>query len=154
MALSVGDIAPDFTLPSTSGSDFHLHEQAKGTPTILYFYPKDFTAVCTEQACAFRDYFDFFKKLDVKVVGINRDDMSTHLRFQKEYALPFELLTDADGKVCKSYDSLIPFVGVVSRNTFILGKNLKIAAIYKSLFANGKEIRSLIEKLKDEPALR
>jgi thioredoxin-dependent peroxiredoxin len=150
MSLSVGDIAPNFTLPSTEGKDFNLHVDAKGAPSILYFYPKDFTQVCTEQACAFRDYFGFFQKLGVKVLGINKDDLATHKKFKEEHQLPFELLTDASGEVCRQYDSLIPIVGVVSRNTYILDKNLRIAAIHKNLFANSSEIRRLVEKLKDD----
>jgi thioredoxin-dependent peroxiredoxin len=84
MALKIGQKAPDFTLPCTSGEKFILSIHAAEKPCVIYFYPKDFTKVCTAEACDFRDQFSAFRDLDVPVVGISRDTITTHLKFKKE----------------------------------------------------------------------
>ena len=99
MALKNGDKAPDFTLPGTSGENFEL---SGNLPCIIYFYPKDFTRGCTEQACSFRDGFTQLRDLNINVYGISRDAIHTHLKFQKKLNLPFELLSDTQGKYAKA----------------------------------------------------
>lgn len=147
MALQIGTQAPDFTLPSTSGENFTLSKDMANKPCILYFYPKDFTPGCTAEACDFRDNIAQFKDLGVDVFGISRDAVSTHLRFKKSYKLPFELLADIDGTVAKSYDALIPLLGVTKRITYLLDKNHHIATAYESLFGAKQHIKEMITKL-------
>ena len=96
MALKKGSNAPDFVLESTSGKQFRL---SKNLPCIIYFYPKDSTPGCTEEACSFRDGFSELRGLDINVFGISRDSMSSHQKFKKEHQLPFDLLTDKSGDV-------------------------------------------------------
>ena len=117
MALKKGSKAPDFVLDSTSGEKFRL---SKNLPCIIYFYPKDFTPGCTEEACSFRDGFSELKGLEMPVYGISRDSISTHNKFKKEHNLPFDLLTDKSGEVCKQYDALVPLIKVPKRITFFL----------------------------------
>lgn len=99
MALSKGRKAPDFQLPSSKDRNFRLSETLAGCPCILYFYPKDFTPGCTQEACDFRDNFSFFKELDIDVVGISKDTVATHKKFIETNKLPFELLSDEKGEV-------------------------------------------------------
>lgn len=94
MTLKKGQKARDFSLPSTSGEKFNLYQSTAGRPCVIYFYPKDFTKVCTAEACDFRDQFSAFRELDVPVIGISRDNITTHLKFKEEYKLLFELLSD------------------------------------------------------------
>ena len=148
MALKVGDQAPDFTLPSTTGSDFNLRRHAAGKPVILYFYPKDFTTVCTREACEFRDTFSFLRNLDVQVLGISRDDVATHRRFQVVHHLPFDLLADVDGKVAESYRAPLPFIRLTRRITYLLDKQHTVVAAYENLFDATNHIRTVVEKLK------
>lgn len=148
MALKVGTQAPDFTLPSTSGADLSLSKDMAGKPCIVYFYPKDFTPGCTKEACSFRDAFSEFKGLDIDVFGISRDDIPSHQKFKAEYDLPFDLLSDKSGEVCKSYKSLIPFVGVPKRITYLLDKEHKIAAVYDSMFDANGHIEQMIAEVK------
>ena len=92
----------DFELPSTGGTTFKL-EDARGKPVIVYFYPKDDTPGCTTESCDFRDSTAAFAKADAVVVGISRDSIASHQRFKTKFDLPFELLSDADEKVCERF---------------------------------------------------
>lgn len=148
MALKIGQKAPDFTLPSTNGKMFRLSKGFEGKPCIVYFYPKDFTGGCTAEACEFRDQFEEFKELDISIVGISRDDMATHLKFKKQYDLPFELLSDSSGKTCQAYDALVPIIRVPKRITYLLDENHTIQAIYQDMFDGKAHIEQMINSLK------
>jgi peroxiredoxin Q/BCP len=148
MALKIGKKAPDFTLPSTSGKDFSLSKDCKGKACIIYFYPKDFTKVCTAEACEFRDQFAAFRDLDIPVLGISRDDMPTHLRFKKEYKLPFELLSDEKGNVCNAYDALIPLIRVPKRITYFIDQDHIIQGVFSDMFESKKHVEEMIKMIK------
>ncbi|WP_194777721.1 peroxiredoxin [Pararhodonellum marinum] len=148
MALKIGQKAPNFSLPSTSGTIVILNEDLKGKPCILYFYPKDFTKTCTAEACDFRDQFDAFRNLDVPVFGISRDNIPTHMRFKKEHRLPFELLSDEDGAACKAYDALIPILKIPKRVTYLLDKDHRIQAVYSEMFESKQHVESMLKQLK------
>lgn len=146
MALALRSQAPDFQLASTSAKVFKLREHL-GKPLILFFYPKDFTKGCTAEVCEFRDQFSEFRDMDVPVFGISRDDIPTHEKFKKAHQLPFDLLSDPDGGVCKSYDALIPIVKMPKRVTYLLDKDHRIAGIFEGLFENKKHVSAMIAKL-------
>ena len=148
MALKKGNKAPDFTIPSTSGKNFTLSKDAKGKACIIYFYPKDFTKVCTAEACDFRDQFAAFRDLDIPVLGISMDDMATHLRFKKEYKLPFELLSDEKGNVCNAYDALIPLIRVPKRITYFIDQNHIIQGVFSDMFESKKHVEEMIKLIK------
>lgn len=148
MPLSVNDPAPDFTLPSTSGEDFQLSD-LKGQAVVLYFYPKDFTGVCTKEACAFRDQFMAFRNLDVSVFGISKDDLETHHRFKDKYELPFELLADTEGKVTKKYKVAIPIIGMPRRITYVLDTGHKVKAVIEDMFNADVHIKEALEKIRE-----
>lgn len=148
MALSLGAYAPDFTLPSTSAKKISLSKDLAGKAVILYFYPKDFTGVCTAEACEFRDQFGAFRELDVPVFGISRDDIATHEKFKKAHRLPFELLSDESGKVCKAYDALIPLIKMPKRVTYLLDQDHKIAGVFSDMFESKGHIESMLQKLR------
>lgn len=147
MALEIGNKAPDFTLPGTSGLNLNLSRDMESKALILFFYPKDFTRGCTAEACEFRDNFGEFRDLDVPVFGISRDDIKTHERFKKEYKFPFELLSDESGKVCKAYDALIPLIKMPKRVTYLLDAEHRIAAVYSDMFEFKGHIKTMLRKL-------
>lgn len=150
MALKVGDKAPDFTLPSTTGKDFTLYNDRKEKPCIIYFYPKDFTPGCTAEACDFRDNIEFFKQFDIDVVGISRDDVETHLKFKAKHDLPFELLADTKGQVTKAFKATMPLVGVSKRITYLLDKEQNVVAVFDKLFGAKAHIQEMIKKVKSD----
>ncbi len=148
MSLSIGTQAPDFELPSTSGRNFKLSRDAEQKACIIYFYPKNFTSVCTKEACSFRDTFDFFKNLDIPVYGISRDTLASHHEFKEAHQLPFELLSDLHAEVARTYDALIPFVNMPKRITYLLDAEHKIAGCYENVFASQRHIDEMIRLIK------
>lgn len=144
MALKISSKAPNFNLPDTSGDNFILKDNV---PCILYFYPKDFTPNCTKEACSFRDGFEELRGLDIDVFGISRDSLKTHLKFKEKHRLPFELISDKDGKVCKQYDALIPVINVPKRITYLIDKDMTIRAAYSDMFGAEKHLRQMISEL-------
>ena len=97
-----GTIAPDFILPDQEGKNHRLSGH-RGNWVFLYFYPRDDTPECTEEACAIRDYFLEFKRFGVTILGVSPDDTISHKKFSDKYRLPFALLSDIHKKVAASY---------------------------------------------------
>lgn len=154
MALKIGQKAPDFKLNSTSGQILNMSENLKGKAFILYFYPKDFTPGCTAEACEFRDQFEAFRNLDVPVYGVSRDDIPSHEKFKKTYKLPFDLLSDSDGKVCKAYDALIPLIKMPKRVTYLIDDKHEIAGVFSDMFESKGHIESMLSKLKKSTTVK
>jgi peroxiredoxin Q/BCP len=146
MPLKENQKAPEFELASTSGERFKLSEQV-GEPIILFFYPKNFTKVCTAEVCEFRDAFSEFRDLNVKVVGISQDTIDSHHKFKKENKLPFELLSDSKGKIAKLYKATIPVIGMNRRITYLLDKELKIKAVYENMFSADSHVKEMIASM-------
>jgi peroxiredoxin Q/BCP len=115
----------------------------------LYFYPKDFTPGCTREACEFRDQFAEFRGLDIDVVGISRDSVTTHLKFRDTYKLPFELLADEQGEVATLYKAALPLLPLTRRITYLLDSNHRIAAVYGGMFGAEKHIAAMAEAVKN-----
>ena len=95
--------APDLELPATGGKTFRL-SGAKGSPLVLYFYPKDNTPGCTQEGQSFRDNIEKFTALNTVIVGVSRDTVRVHEGFKCKQELPFDLLSDSDEKLCGLFD--------------------------------------------------
>lgn len=138
MPLKIGDPAPDFSLPDSTGRMVSL-SALKGKRVVLYFYPRDNTPGCTKQACAFRDAYDQFQAMEMVVLGVSTDDAKSHDKFITKFNLPFQLLIDEGGKVAEAYESygLKKFMGKeymgITRNTFVIDEDGKIVNIYKKV---------------------
>ena len=136
MALQIGDIAPDFTLPDQNGNPVSL-SGLKGGRVVIYFYPKDDTPGCTKEACNFRDQWSRFEQHGITVLGISKDGATSHGKFIAKYNLPFSLLTDAEPcQVAESYGSygLKKFMGReymgMMRHTFVVDGEGRIERAY------------------------
>lgn len=101
--LEAGIKAPDFSLPDQNGT-MHTLEEYKGRKVILYFYPKDNTPGCTKQACGFGELYPQFMEKDAVVIGISKDTVASHKKFEEKFNLPFTLLSDTELEVIKAYD--------------------------------------------------
>ena len=101
--LETGTKAPDFTLPDQNG-DMHSLSDYLGKKVILYFYPKDNTSGCTKQACGFADRYPQFKEKGAVILGVSKDSVASHKKFETNYGLPFTLLSDTELDVIKAYD--------------------------------------------------
>lgn len=101
--LEIGTPAPDFTLPDQNGEMRSLTDY-RGSKVVLYFYPRDNTAGCTKQACAFGELYPQFTEKGAVVIGVSKDSVASHKRFEQKYGLPFTLLSDTDKVVLQAYD--------------------------------------------------
>ena len=117
--------APDFTLPGQDGGTVSLKGFA-GKWTVLYFYPKDDTPGCTVEACSLRDARDDIAELGAEIVGISKDDPSSHEKFKAKHSLNFTLLSDPEGEVIEAYGAWGPKMfgkeGIL-RKTFLIDPN-------------------------------
>ena len=145
--LKVGDVAPQFSLINQSAETVSLSD-FKDSWVILYFYPKDDTPGCTEEACSFRDNINRLIAQKAVVLGVSLDSQQSHAAFAKEYGLPFDLLSDESADVTKSYGALLDLkvVKFAKRHSFIIDPKGHIAKIYRSV--NPKEhVREVMKDL-------
>jgi len=132
--LAEGQGAPDFSLQDQDGAR-HTLLGYRGRWVVLYFYPKDDTPGCTQQACSFRDDWRKLTSMGAQVLGVSVDDTRSHAAFARKYQLPFPLLADGDGAVAARYDSLLN-LGVTRfarRHTFLIDPDGRIARIYRKV---------------------
>ncbi|MBO6140193.1 MAG: thioredoxin-dependent thiol peroxidase [Ruminococcus sp.] len=102
MLLEIGTQAPDFTLPDQNGKEHKLSDY-RGKKVILYFYPKDNTSGCTRQACGFAERYPQITEKGAVVLGVSKDSVASHKKFEQNYSLPFTLLSDPERKVIEQY---------------------------------------------------
>lgn len=105
--LEIGTKAPDFTLPDQNGT-MHSLSKYRGQKVILYFYPKDMTGGCTAQACSFGELYPQFREKGAVILGVSKDSVESHKRFEEKHGLPFTLLSDPELSVIAAYDVLKP----------------------------------------------
>lgn len=142
--IEVGENAPAFTLTADDGSKVKLAD-LKGSPVVLYFYPRDNTPGCTREACAFRDRKAELQKLGAKVIGISTDDIASHVKFRDKFSLNFPLLSDPDHKVAEKYGAWREknmygkkTMGI-ARSTFLIGPDGKVKKVWKAVKVDGHD---------------
>lgn len=140
--VQVGDKAPEFNLPSSSGGKVSL-SKLRGKQVVLYFYPKDDTPGCTKEACDFRDNLGRAKASGAAVYGVSKDSLASHERFRGKYSLPFELLSDEDNAVAKAWGAYgtktmygKKVLGTI-RSTFLIDQQGKVAAVWSPVKVDG-----------------
>jgi len=152
--LTIGDKAPDFTLPTDGNGEITL-SSFKGQKVVLYFYPKDDTPGCTRESCEFRDNLQDFRDMDVQIIGISKDSVVRHDKFRDKYKLNFPLASDEDCKVCEAYGAWKEksmygkkYMGI-ERSTFLIDENGKIAAMWRKVKVTGhvEDVREAAEEL-------
>ncbi len=144
----VGEAAPDFDLPDQNGA-MHGLKEFSGKWLVLYFYPKDDTPGCTQEACAFRDDLHKLAALGAQVVGISVDDSVSHAEFARKYHLPFPLLADKTTAVAARYGALMD-LGIfkyAKRYTFLVDPQGTVAKVYLKV-ETSKHSQEIIEDLK------
>ena len=148
--LETGTPAPDFTLPDQNG-ELHTLSDYRGQKVILYFYPKDMTSGCTKQACAFGELFPLFREKGAVVLGVSKDSVASHKKFEEQYGLPFTLLSDPEKEVLQAYDVWKEkmnygkaTLGVV-RTTYLIDENGVIVRAFDKVKAAENPARMLGE---------
>jgi peroxiredoxin Q/BCP len=148
MKVEVGSEAPDFSLVDQDGKEWSLSEH-RGSPVVIYFFPKADTPGCTTQACDVRDHWGEFSELDTEVVGISPDKPAAMERFAGKYDLPHRLLGDPERKAIDAYGAWGPkklmgreYDGVL-RCSVVVGPDGKVVAVFDSIKAKDQSARSL-----------
>lgn len=134
-SLQIGDQIPSISLKDQHGNDFNTADYIGKNKLVIYFYPKDESAVCTKEACAFRDSFADLADAGTIVIGINAGSVESHQAFAAKNRLPFTLLSDTDNKVLKQF-GIKPWLFLTGRETFVIGTDGKIAYNFRA-FLNG-----------------
>lgn len=147
----VGELAPDFTLKDGAGNEVRLSD-FRGKKVVLYFYPKDLTPGCTQEACDFRDRFAAIREAGAVLLGVSPDSSRTHRKFADKYELPFPLLADEKTAVANAYEvwqekSMYgrTYMGIV-RSTFLIDEEGKIARIWPKVkvAGHGEEVLAAV----------
>ena len=148
--LEVGTKAPAFSLPDQNGT-VHTLEEYKGKKVVLYFYPKDNTSGCSKQACGFAELYPQFKEKGAVVIGISKDSVASHKKFEEKFGLPFTLLSDTELAAIQAYDVWKEktmcgktSMGVV-RTTYLIDEDGVIAKAFGNVKAAENPVKMLEE---------
>jgi peroxiredoxin Q/BCP len=140
--LQTGAKLPKVELADDSGSDLSTLDLV-GKPLVVYFYPKDDTPGCTNEATQFRDLTDEFEKKGVEIVGVSRDSVASHQKFKAKYDIPFRLLADTESKLCDAFGVIVEknmygkkSMGV-QRSTFLFDKSGKLVHVWPKVSVDG-----------------
>lgn len=148
--LEVGTKAPAFSLPDQNGT-VHTLEEYKGKKVVLYFYPKDNTSGCSKQACGFAELYPQFREKGAVVLGVSKDSVASHKKFEEKFGLPFTLLSDTELSTIKDYDVWQEknmygkiTMGVV-RTTYLIDENGIISKVFGKVKAAENPAKMLEE---------
>ena len=147
--LAIGTEAPQFTLADQNGN-LHTLSDYRGQKVILYFYPKDMTSGCTSQACSFRDLNPQFREKGAVVLGVSKDTVASHKRFEEAHGLPFTLLSDPELRTITAYDVLKRGkegnpTKSLSRSTYLIDENGVIVKAFGAVKAKENPAQMLEE---------
>jgi peroxiredoxin Q/BCP len=151
--MTEGKPVPEVALPASDGSTFSLHAQ-KGKKVVLFFYPKDSTPTCTNEACDFRDYNGEFAAWNTVIVGISPDPLKSHGKFIGKFGLPFLLLSDEAHEVCERFGvwGLKKLYGReymgVERSTFLIDEDGRLIQQWRKVKVEG-HVEAVLEAVKN-----
>ncbi|MDF2367459.1 thioredoxin-dependent thiol peroxidase [Sneathiella sp.] len=138
----VGEKAPDFNMPTDGGEDVSL-DSLKGTPFVLYFYPKDNTPGCTTEAIEFSEKLTEFDRLGVKIIGVSKDSLKKHANFREKHALKVILAADEEGEACEAFGVWVmkknygrEYMGI-ERSTFLIDGEGLIRNVWRKVRVKG-----------------
>ncbi len=142
MTTAIGKPAPAFDLPATGDQQINLSD-LKGQKVVLYFYPRDATPGCTTESQDFRDASKAFSKANTVILGVSQDTIASHEKFKAKQSMPFELLSDESGEMCKQYDVIKlkkmygkEFEGI-ERSTFLIDEKGKLRQEWRKVKVPG-----------------
>lgn len=154
--LQVGNNVPAFSALNQNGNAVNATD-LRGRWAVLYFYPKDSTPGCTQEACDFRDANEILQSLGCKIFGISKDSAKSHTNFISKYELPFDLLSDTTVELCQSFGVWVEksmygkkYFGI-QRATFLINPNGQIVHVWENVSVNG-HANEVLEKLKEKLA--
>ena len=143
--VDVGDPAPDLSMSTHTGEQISLGDYRGKHPVVVFFYPKDGTAVCTKEACSFRDAYEDFTQAGAVVIGISSDTAARHQSFAEKHGLPFLLVSDQDGDARRAFGvptTLGVFPGWV---TYVIDREGIVRHIFSSQFAADRHVQEALD---------
>jgi peroxiredoxin Q/BCP len=141
-------MAPDFTLPATGGRTVTLSNFRGRSEVVLFFYPKDNSAICSAEACSFRDSYEAFSEAGAEVIGVSADSPESHERFARRLKLPFLLLSDRDGLVRARYGVPRTFWLIPGRFSYLIDKHGVVRHVCSSQFRWAEHVSQALSVLK------
>ena len=151
MSLRVGEKAPEFDVVSSAGKTLKLSDFAGKKNVVLYFYPGDFTPICTKETCGFRDMYADLESQDTEVIGVSVDSNESHEKFAAEYKVAFALVSDKNRELAKSYGAtsfIRDILGKTARMTFVIDKKGEITGIFAGELSASKHLDGVKEAIK------
>jgi thioredoxin-dependent peroxiredoxin len=145
--LSVGALAPDFEADASDGGRVSL-SALRGSPVVLYFFPRAFTPICTRQAARFRDNHAELTELGAKVVGVSPDPLETQCEFGRSQRVQFPILADPERQICKAYDVVWSLLPRVRRVTFVIGEAGRVELVLHHEFQISKHLDGVLQHLR------
>jgi len=143
--VDVGDSAPDLSMSTHTGERLSLADYRGEHPIVLFFYPKDGTAVCTKEACSFRDAYEDFTEAGAVVIGVSSDSASRHQRFAEKHGLPFLLVSDQDGNARRTF-GVPKTMGVFpGRVTYVIDREGIVRHVFSSQFAADRHVQEALD---------
>jgi peroxiredoxin Q/BCP len=147
-SLKVGELAPDFALPSSTGGTVRLSDFKGRAEVVVYFYPKDDSPACSTEACSFRDSYEAFRDAGAEVIGISADSEESHRGFSERLRLPFRLLSDRDGSV-RALFGVPKTLGLIpGRVTYLIDREGIVRHVFSSQLRPARHVTEALEVLK------
>jgi peroxiredoxin Q/BCP len=145
--LQRGDIAPEFTTIDQHGYECSLSSMLRDGPLVLYFYPRDFSFVCTREACAFRDEHAEITIAGAMVCGVSPDSRASHERFSDINEIPFPLVADEDGEILRAYD-VGSFLGLFAKRvTYVIDQDRRVRSVHHHELSAQRHVEGVKESL-------
>lgn len=142
--IKVGDRAPDFTKTGHDGKTVQLSKLTAEKVVVLFFYPRDFSPICTAQACAFRDSFKDFEDAGATVLGVSSDGEGSHDKFAKEHRLPFPLVSDEDGKLRAAFGVPKALFVMPGRTTYVIDREGVVRDVFTAHLNGGDHVKQAL----------
>ena len=146
-SLNAGDQTPDVTLQLHNGESIPLADLYRDRVVVLFFYPKDNTAICTREACAFRDSYEKFVEAGATVVGVSSDSAESHERFADKHRLPFLLATDTDGALRRAFGVPKTLGLLPGRTTYVIDRAGVVRHVFSAQFAADAHVQEALKAI-------
>jgi peroxiredoxin Q/BCP len=147
--IQAGDAAPDFTVTASDGRRVSLAEFRGQRAVVLFFYPRDNTAVCTQEACAFRDAYEDFTQAGAVVIGVSSDSDDSHQAFARSHRLPYILVADVKGELRRIFGVPKTMLVLPGRVTYVIDRDGIVRHLFNALFQSKQHVDEALRIVKE-----
>lgn len=145
MAVQVGDLAPDFSAVAADGTTIRLADYRGRKAVVVFFYPRDFSPVCTAEACAFRDAYEDFVAAGAEVIGISSDSEESHRNFGRDHRLPFRLIADSQGTLRALFGVPKSLFVLPGRVTYVIDRQGIVRQVFNSMLQGERHVQEALQ---------